>query len=94
MLFFWISWTYSTYGAHCVLFVELHENVGESVHSLLEEESDKGVDKIDYYLNFANQAHEIKDKLVMLLHDLKQEGNTIIAYGLLLKLQHFLVIVE
>jgi SAM-dependent methyltransferase len=71
----------STYGGSLRLFVEPHENVSESVRSLMAEESNKGVDQIDYYLNFAKQAHEIKESLVMLLHDLKQDGKTIIAYG-------------
>lgn len=70
-----------TYGGSLRLFVEHHENVGESVRSLMAEESNKGVDQIDYFLDFAKQAHETKDSLVTLLHDLKQDGKTIIAYG-------------
>lgn len=70
-----------TYGGSLRLFVERHENVSESVRSLMAEESDKGVDQIDYYLNFAKQAHEMKESLVSLLHDLKQDGKTITAYG-------------
>ena len=69
----------STYGGSLRLFVEHHENVSESVSSLLEEESNKGVDQIDYFLDFADQAHEMKDSLVKLLHDLKQKGNRIVA---------------
>ena len=79
-----------TYGGSLRLFVERNENVGESVRSLMAEESNKGVDQIDYYLNFADQAHEIKDSLVMLLHDLKQDGKTIIAYGAAAKAATFL----
>ncbi|MCL7413494.1 MAG: class I SAM-dependent methyltransferase [ANME-2 cluster archaeon] len=70
-----------TYGGSLRIFVERHENVSESVRSLLAEESNKGVDQIDYYLNFAKQAYEIRESLIKLLHDLKQDGKTIIAYG-------------
>ena len=62
-----------TYGGSLRLFVGRYENVSESVSSLLAEELNKGVDQIDYYLDFANQAHEMKDSLVKLLHDLKNE---------------------
>jgi SAM-dependent methyltransferase len=79
-----------TYGGSLRLFVEHHENVSESVSSLLAEESDKGVDQIDYYLNFADQAHEFKDSLVKLLYDLKRKGKTIVAYGAAAKAATFL----
>ena len=80
----------STYGGSLRLFVEHHENVSESVRSLIEEESVKGVDQIDYFLDFANKAHEMKDSLVKLLHDLKQKGNRIVAYGAAAKATTFL----
>jgi len=70
-----------TYGGSLRLFLEFRENPGESVLSLLAEEANKGVDKIDYYLNFANQAREIKQSLLKLLLDLKRDGKTIVAYG-------------
>ena len=70
-----------TYGGSLRIFVGHHENVGESVISLLAEETKKGVDNIDYYQNFANQAQEIKNSLLKLLYDLKQNGKTIVAYG-------------
>ncbi len=80
----------STYGGSLRLFVEPHENVSESVSSLLAEESDKGVDKINYYLDFADQAHEFRDSLVKLLNDLKGKGKTIVAYGAAAKAATFL----
>lgn len=79
-----------TYGGSLRLFVEHYENAGDSVRSLLAEESRKGVDKIDYYLNFAGQAHEMKDSLIKLLHDLKMKGKTIVAYGAAAKATTFL----
>lgn len=80
----------TTYGGSLRLFVEHHENVSESVRSLMEEESNKGVDQIDYFLDFAEKAHEMKDSLVKLLHDLKQKGNRIVAYGAAAKAATFL----
>jgi len=79
-----------TYGGSLRLFVEHHENVSESVRSLIEEESVKGVDQIDYFLDFANKADEMKDSLIKLLHDLKQKGNRIVAYGAAAKAATFL----
>jgi hypothetical protein len=38
------------------LFVEPQEAVGQSVKLLLEEETNRAVDKIDYYRNFAEQV--------------------------------------
>jgi SAM-dependent methyltransferase len=71
----------STYGGSLRIFVGHHENVGESVISLLAEEAKKGVDNIAYYQNFANQAREIKNSLLKQLKELKKNGKTIVAYG-------------
>ena len=55
--------------------------MGESVRRLLEDEAEKGVDKIDYYLRFGQQARAMKQALLELLHDLKDGGYKIAAYG-------------
>ena len=60
------------------------------MHELLAEEAEKGVDKLDYYLNFARQAAEVKTALLELLHGLKQDGKTIAAYGAAAKAATFL----
>ena len=70
-----------TYGGSLRLFVEHREAVRESVQLLLEEETNKGADQIDYYLDFADQVREIKRSLMDLLWDLKQKGKKIAAYG-------------
>lgn len=70
-----------TYGGSLRFFVEHREAADKSVHSLLEEENKKGVDKIDYYLNFAKRAQRIKHSLTDLLWDLKRKGKKIVAYG-------------
>ena len=61
-----------------------------SVSSLLLEESNKGVDQIDYYLDFADKADEMKDSLIKLLHDLKKKDKRIVAYGAAAKATTFL----
>lgn len=80
----------STYGGSLRLFVEHHENASGSIRSLMAEESKKGINQIDYYLDFARQAHVMKESLVKLLRDLKHEGKTIVAYGAAAKATTFL----
>lgn len=70
-----------TYGGSLRLFVEKHENVGESVLSLLSEEAAKGADRAGYYVDFAERVHAIRRTLMNMLWDLKQQGNGIVAYG-------------
>jgi hypothetical protein len=52
--------------------------VESSVNDLLGQEKKKNVDTLDYYERFASQVHEIKCKL---LGKLKNEGQTLAAYG-------------
>jgi len=70
-----------SYGGSLRLFVGHHELVGESVRLLLEEEAKKGVDRIDYYLDFAGHVREIRRSLMDLLWKLKRKGKKIVAYG-------------
>jgi SAM-dependent methyltransferase len=55
--------------------------VEQSVTDLVAEETCKGVNSIAYYKGFGNQVRAIKDELVALLANLKQEGKRIAAYG-------------
>ena len=70
-----------TYGGSLRLFVEHREAVGQSVQLLLEEETNKGVGQIEYYLDFADRVREIKRSLMDMLWDLKRKGKKIAAYG-------------
>jgi hypothetical protein len=70
-----------TYGGSLRLFVERHEAVGESVRSMLEEEANKRADRLEYYVEFADQVHEMKRALMATLWELKEKGNRIVAYG-------------
>ncbi len=69
------------HGGSLRLFVEPKEQVKESVQSLLAEEVARGVDRIDYYRDFANRVHEIKLSLLDILWDLKKQGKKVAAYG-------------
>ena len=69
------------HGGSLRLFVEPCEAVGESVKSLLHEEVERGVDKIDYYLDFADRVRGIKRDLLDILSNLKKQGKRIAAYG-------------
>lgn len=70
-----------TYGGSLRLFVQKHEDVGGSVRALLAEERAKGVDRVDYYLAFAERARRIKGSLTQLLWQLKRSGNRLVGYG-------------
>ena len=69
------------YGGSLRLFVEPRENGGERVKRLLQEEADKGVDQLDYYLDFADRVQQIKCSLIDLLWTIKRTGKMIVAYG-------------
>jgi SAM-dependent methyltransferase len=69
------------HGGSLRLFVEHREAVGESVRSLLEEEAHRGIDRVDYYRDFAGRVLQIRSALLDLLGDLKRQGKKIAAYG-------------
>nr|MCU0566016.1 class I SAM-dependent methyltransferase [Oculatellaceae cyanobacterium Prado106] len=69
------------HGGSLRLFVEPREAVQDSVRSLLQTEREQGVDQFTYYQRFAEAVGTIKQTLLQLLRDLKQEGNAIAAYG-------------
>jgi hypothetical protein len=69
------------HGGSLRLYVELKEQVGESVRKLLDAESGQKMHKIDYYQDFANRVQKLKGDLLQLLNSLKAKGNRIAAYG-------------
>ncbi|HKJ33241.1 MAG TPA: class I SAM-dependent methyltransferase, partial [Balneolales bacterium] len=71
----------STQGGSLRIFAGKQEEVKDSVKNLIIEEIEKGVDKIEYYKDFADRVHKIKDSLVDLLQDLKHNHKRIAAYG-------------
>ena len=69
------------HGGSLRLYVEPKENVSESVRSQLKEEAKLGVDRIDYYRDFAERVRQIKNTLLDILWELKKKGKKIAAYG-------------
>lgn len=70
-----------TYGGSLRIFVENRQAVSESVQFLLKEETKKGLNRIGYYLDFADRVLKIKHSLMKILQDLKNKGEKIAAYG-------------
>ena len=69
------------HGGSLRLYVEPKEAVGESVKKLLADEAGQKMNKIDYYQDFAQKVQKLKDDLSNLLHSLKNQGDSIAAYG-------------
>jgi len=69
------------HGGSLRLFVEPRENVHASVQALLAEEEKRRVNRIDYFLTFAEHVREVKEALLKILQEVKQEGHTIVGYG-------------
>ena len=55
--------------------------VGESVKNAIKIEKELRLDKADTFQKFATDINEIKNKFQSLIIKLKQDGNTIAAYG-------------
>ena len=83
-----------TYGGSLRLFIEPREAISENVKALLAEEAQKGVDQINYYSIFAEQAQKTKNELLHTLRDLKQQGNRIVGYGAAAKAATFFSYLE
>ncbi|MEB3882587.1 class I SAM-dependent methyltransferase [Lyngbya sp. CCY1209] len=69
------------HGGSLRLFVEPKEDVKDSVKSLLQKEKELGVDRIDYYKDFADRVAAVKKGLLDILWDLKKQGKTVVGYG-------------
>jgi SAM-dependent methyltransferase len=69
------------HGGSLRLFVEPWEEVKDSVYNLLKMEVERGVDRIDYYLEFGDRVQEVKQALLDILWDLKRQGKRVAGYG-------------
>jgi SAM-dependent methyltransferase len=69
------------HGGSLRLFVEKQERQGAAVAQLLGEERRIGLDRVDYYRNFAGRVSGVRSKLRALLDRLKGEGRSIAGYG-------------
>lgn len=71
----------SIHGGSLRLFVEPYQAVNASVSKLLDEETKHGVDRFEYYLDFAKRIDKIRVSLQGLLNEIKRQGKSIVGYG-------------
>ena len=71
----------SIHGGSLRLFVEPKDNPQASVKELLIQEQERKVDQIDYYNDFAARVRHIKESLLEIINGLKDQGESIAAYG-------------
>lgn len=69
------------HGGSLRLFVEPTANVQQSVVDLLKQEHADRVDRIDFYVGFAQKVDLLKQDLLAILRDLKSQGCRIAGYG-------------
>ncbi|AMW30925.1 MULTISPECIES: class I SAM-dependent methyltransferase [Arthrospira] len=69
------------HGGSLRLFVERKEAVQNSVKSLLKQERELKVDRMDYYKDFADRIEVIKDNLLNILWELKRQNKRVVGYG-------------
>ncbi|MCB0061629.1 MAG: class I SAM-dependent methyltransferase [Caldilineaceae bacterium] len=71
----------SIHGGSLRLFVEPREGVQQSVKDLLAAEQARKVDRIDYFLDFAERVRGVKESLLHILDDVKRDGRKVVGYG-------------
>jgi SAM-dependent methyltransferase len=69
------------HGGSLRLCVGRREEVRDSVRTLLAQEREHGLDRIESYLAFGERVHRLKDRLTGLLKEIRAEGKRIAAYG-------------
>jgi SAM-dependent methyltransferase len=69
------------HGGTLRLFIEPQEDVQPAVLAMLAEEKVRKVDRIDYFLDFAERVQYVKDGLNEILQNVKDDGKSIAAYG-------------
>ncbi len=62
-------------------YVEKHPDPSPQLQAMLAEEQRLGIDRIDYYANFAQRVQQVRADLRQMLSDLKSQGRRIAAYG-------------
>ncbi len=71
----------STHGGSLRLYASKRRERSGSIDALLRDEQQRGINKPTYYGEFSNRVVQIRDRLIKLLRDLKQQGRRIVAYG-------------
>jgi C-methyltransferase C-terminal domain/Methyltransferase domain len=69
------------HGGSLRLFAEHRERREPSVAALLEQERQLGIDRFAYYGDFARRVRSIRERLRVLLGDLKSQGARLAGYG-------------
>lgn len=70
-----------THGGSLRYFAGRRPDVQPSVARFLEEERRLGMDRAEYYRDFADRVRSIRDGMRTLLSDLRSQGKTVAAYG-------------
>lgn len=71
----------SIHGGSIRLYIEKKEAVTDQVKSLLDHEQKLGIDKFEYYSDFATKVSEINKSILDLMVEIKSRGSRIAAYG-------------
>jgi len=69
------------HGGSLRLFVEKREKPSTAVKAFLETERRLGIDKLEYYANFAERVNSIRDELRDMLAAIKKDGKKVVGYG-------------
>jgi SAM-dependent methyltransferase len=69
------------HGGSLRLFVSHSDMVSPRVKTLLADEAEQGMNRIDYYQNFTQTVEALKSELSELLLEIKSQGYRIAAYG-------------
>ncbi len=70
-----------TQGGSYRLFISRSQRIGESIASIIEEETAAGLKEISTYIDFSNRIRSLKNRLNNILVELLQKGSSIIGYG-------------
>lgn len=69
------------HGGSLRITVGAGQEPAESVRSMLAEEQRVGLDRLSYYTAFGDRVEALREQLLGLLHELKEEGSRIAVYG-------------
>lgn len=71
----------SIHGGSLRLFVGKREDVSETVKSQLRAEAEQGMDRLEFYAEFAGRVRAVRESLLTLLDELKAAGKRIVGYA-------------
>ena len=80
----------SIHGGSLRLYVENTPSQTDSVLSLLKDEQARGVDRINYYRDFAGKVQKVREEVTGLLASIKHDGRRVVGYGAAAKATTFL----